>query len=58
VEAARLSDRQFEQNEALTSTRAEAHAKALSAKASYLQANVGLSLAQGDLKTLIGQLPR
>jgi outer membrane protein TolC len=58
AEAARLTDRQFEQNAALASTRAEAHAKAISAKASTLDATLGLSLAQGDLKRTIGQLPR
>jgi outer membrane protein TolC len=58
TEAARLSDRQFEQNAALASTRAEAHAKAVSAKASYLEATLGLSLAQADLKRTIGEMPR
>ncbi len=58
VELARLSDRQFEQTEVLASNRSEAHAKAASAKASYLQATLGLSLAQADLKRTIGQLPR
>jgi outer membrane protein TolC len=58
AEAARLSDRQFEQNAALASARAEAHAKEVSAKASYLEATLGLSLAQADLKRAIGQMPR
>jgi outer membrane protein TolC len=58
TEAARLVDRQFEQNAALTSARSEAHAKAVSAKASVLDATLGLSLAQGDLKRAIGQVPR
>ena len=58
VEASRVTDRQFEQTAALASARAEAHAKALSAQASYLQATLGLSLAQGDLKRTIGELPR
>jgi outer membrane protein TolC len=57
-EASRVTDRQFEQTSALASARAEAHAKALSAQASYLQATLGLSLAQGDLKRTIGELPR
>jgi outer membrane protein TolC len=57
-EASRVTDRRFEQNAALTSARAEAHAKAISAKASSLQAALGLSLAQGDLKRTIGELPR
>jgi|ERR1700733_7152947 len=58
AEAARLADRQFEQNAALASTRAETHAKSLSAKASSLEAHLSLSLAQGDLTKTIGQLPR
>jgi outer membrane protein TolC len=58
VELARLSDRQFEQSEALASARSDAHSKAASAKASYLEATLGLSLAQADLKRAIGQLPR
>jgi outer membrane protein TolC len=58
VELARLSDRQFEQSELLASARSEAHAKAASAKASYLEATLGLALAQADLKRSIGQLPR
>jgi outer membrane protein TolC len=58
VELARLSDRQFEQTEVLASARSEAHSKEASAKASYLEATLGLSLAQADLKRTIGQLPR
>jgi outer membrane protein TolC len=58
AEAARLTDRQFEQTAALASTRAQGHANAISAKASALAATLGLSLAQGDLKRTIGQLPR
>ena len=58
TEAARLTDRQFEQKAALASTRAEAHAKAISARASTLEATLGLLLAQSDLKRTIGQLPR
>jgi outer membrane protein TolC len=58
VEASRVTDRQFEQTEALSSARAEAHAQAISAKASVLQANLGLYLAQADLKRTIGELPR
>jgi outer membrane protein TolC len=57
-EASRVTDRRFEQNAALASARAEAHAKALSTRASYLEATLGLSLAQGDLKRTIGELPR
>jgi outer membrane protein len=58
VELARLSDRQFEQTEVLASARSEAHSKAATAKASYLEATLGLSLAQADLKRAIGQVPR
>ena len=58
TEAARLADRQYEQNAALASARSEAHAKAASAKASQLESTLGLSLAQGDLKRAIGQMPR
>ncbi|WP_114208455.1 TolC family protein [Acidisarcina polymorpha] len=58
TEAARLTDRQYEQNAALASARVEAHAKATSAKASLLEATLGLSLAQGELKRTLGQLPR
>jgi outer membrane protein TolC len=57
-EASRLTDRRFEQNAALASARAEAHAKAISANASSLEAALGLSLAQGDLKRTMGELPR
>jgi outer membrane protein TolC len=58
TEAARVIDRQFEQTEALASARAEAVAKVSSAKAPLLEANLGLSLAQGDLKRAMGQIPR
>ena len=58
TEASRVTDRRFEQNAALASTRAEAHAKAISAQASSLEAGLGLSLAQGELKKTIGELPR
>ena len=58
VEAARVADRQFEQNKVLASVPAEAAAKASSAKASLLEANLGLSLAQGELKRAMGEIPR
>ena len=58
TEAARLSDRQVEQHAALASAQSEAHAKATSARASLLEATLGLSLAQGEVKRAIGQLPR
>jgi outer membrane protein TolC len=58
AEAARLADRQFEQDAALASTRSEAHAKAASARASFLEAQLGLSFAQAELKRVMGQMPR
>lgn len=58
TEAARLVDRQFEQNIALASAREEAHAKAVSAKAALLDATLGLSLAQAELKRTMGQIPQ
>jgi outer membrane protein TolC len=58
TEAARLADRQYEQNAALASARSEAHAKEISAKASSLEAALGLSLAQNELRRTIGELPR
>ncbi len=58
TEGARLADRRFEQTEALASARAEAHAKLASAKSSLVEATLGLSLAQGNLKRVIGQIPR
>ena len=56
-EASRVTDRRFEQTSALASARAEAHAKTISAQASSLEANLGLLLAQGDLKRTMGELP-
>jgi outer membrane protein TolC len=58
TEAARLADRQFEQNAALSSARSQAHADLTSATASFLETNCGLSLAEADLKRAIGQIPR
>lgn len=58
TEAARLADRKFEQDAALASARANAHAQAISAKASSIEASLGLSLAQADLIRTIGRLPR
>jgi outer membrane protein TolC len=58
TEAARLADRQFEQNAALNSARSQAHADLSSANASLFEANFGLSLAEADLKRTIGQMPR
>jgi outer membrane protein TolC len=58
TEASRVSDSQFEQNKALASARAEAAAKMSSAKVSLLGANLGLSVAQGELKRAMGEIPR
>jgi len=58
TEAARVADRQLEQNEVLSSATTEAAAKVSSAKASLLQAKLGLSLAQGELQRTMGQVPR
>ncbi len=58
TEAARVADRQFEQSAALASARAEAAAKLSAARASLLEADLGLSLAQGQLKRAMGQIPR
>jgi len=58
AEAARLADRQFEQSAALNSARSVAHADLSNATAALLEASLGLSLAEADLKRTIGQLPR
>jgi outer membrane protein TolC len=58
TEGARIADRQFDQNEVVASVRAEAAAKMSSAKASLLEANLGLSLAQGELQRAMGEIPR
>ena len=58
AEGARIADSQFEQGAALASVRAEAAAKMISAKASLLEANVELSLAQAELKRVMGELAR
>ena len=58
TEGARVTERQFEQNEILASARTEAAAKMTSAKASLFEANLGLSLAQGELQRAMGEIPR
>jgi outer membrane protein TolC len=58
VEAARVADRQFEQNKVLASVRAEAAAKTSLAQASLFEAKLGLSLAQGELESAMGEIPR
>lgn len=56
IEAARVSDRRYEENAALASDRAEAHAKNFSAQAALLEAQLGFSLAQGELLRILGRL--
>jgi outer membrane protein TolC len=58
TEAARLADRQFEQNALLTAARSQAHADLAGAAALLLEANLNLSLAQAEVKKTIGQMPR
>jgi outer membrane protein TolC len=58
TEGARVTQRQFAQNEVLASARAEAAAKMSSAKASLLEASLGLSVAQGELQRAMGEIPR
>jgi outer membrane protein TolC len=58
TEAARLAESQFEQNVVLASARSETHAKVFSARASSLEANLGLVAAQAELRRTIGQLPQ
>jgi outer membrane protein TolC len=58
TEAARLADRQFEQTAALSSVRSQSRADLAGATASLLEANCGLSLAEADLKTAMGQMPQ
>jgi DHA2 family multidrug resistance protein len=58
TEAARLADRQFEQDILLASVREESHAKAALAKAAFVEASLGLALSQAELKRTIGQLPQ
>jgi outer membrane protein TolC len=58
AEAARLADRQLEESAVLESVREEAHSKLASAEAAYLEATLGLSLAQGELRRTMGQIPR
>jgi len=58
TEAARLTDRQFEQTAALNSARSQSHADLASATESLLEANCDLSFAEADLKRAIGQMPQ
>ncbi|MFT4113011.1 TolC family protein [Silvibacterium sp.] len=54
TEAARLADRQFEQNAMLASARSEAHAQQAASGASLLEAELNLSLAQADVRRILG----
>jgi outer membrane protein TolC len=58
TEAARVADRQFDQSSILTSDKTKAHALATEAHASLVEATLGLSLAQNEVKRTIGQMPR
>ena len=58
TEAARLSDRRFEQTAALASVRSEAHAKSIAAQAALIQARLDLSLANGTVIKVIGLPPQ
>jgi outer membrane protein TolC len=58
TEAARLADRQFEQNAALNSARSQSHADLASATASLIEANCAFLLAEADLKRSIGLMPQ
>jgi outer membrane protein TolC len=57
AEASRVTERRFEETSALASARSEAHAKEITSRASYLEATLGLSLAQSDLRRTMGELP-
>ena len=58
TEAARLADREFEQNALLGSARSQAQADLSNATALLLEANLNLSLAEADVKKTLGELPR
>lgn len=55
-EAERIADRMLEQDASLASTQSDAHAKSSSAKASYLEAQLGLDLSRAELLRAIGRL--
>jgi outer membrane protein TolC len=58
TEAARLADRQFEQDALLNAARSQAHADLSNATALLLEASLNLSLAEAEVKRTIGQMPR
>jgi len=57
AEAARLADRQFEQDALLSAARSQAHADLSNATALLLETNLNLSLAEAEVKKTIGQSP-
>jgi outer membrane protein TolC len=58
TEAARLADREFEQQALLSAARSQAHADLSNASALLLEANLNLSLAEAEVKKTIGAIPR
>lgn len=58
TEAARLADRQFEQNALLSAARSQAHADLSNATALLMETSLNLSLAEAEVKRTIGQMPR
>jgi len=58
TEAARVADRQFEKSSILLSEKIHAHAMVAEANASLAEATLRLSLAQNEVKQIIGQMPR
>jgi outer membrane protein TolC len=58
TEAARLANRQFEQNALLSGVRSQAKADLSNATVLLLEANLNLSLAEAEIKKTIGQMPR
>jgi hypothetical protein len=57
VEAARIGDQRLEQNAELPSTVAKNHAAVYAAKASMLDAQFGLFLAENSIQQLLGERP-
>ncbi|WP_164981478.1 TolC family protein [Silvibacterium dinghuense] len=54
AEAARLSDREFEQSEVLPSATSEAHAQEAGSRAQLLAAQLSLSMAEAEVRRIIG----
>lgn len=57
AEAARLADRQFEQEALLSAARSQAHADLSNATALLFETKLNLSLAEAEVKRTIGQSP-